>query len=313
MTNNTVPEKPFEVMAIADLCMDIIVASSSPPEFGQVELLADAYQLDLGGSVGIFATQYAKLGGRIALIGTTGDDAAGTIVHTKLSEAGVDIRYIKRSPGEKTAMGLNIAVGHDRAMLAYLGTMELIGPDMLRDEWIGLSRHWHIGSYFLLRRLIPAWSGWLKELKSGGITVSLDTNWDPSGNWAHVTELLPHVDIFLPNLAEALAITGETTLQTAGAKLAGICKLVVVKCGEDGAAVFSEGRHSLYPVTPELTRHLKIADTTGAGDNFDAGFIYCWLQGEDIAACIDEASRCAVSSLQSLGGIIGQIVKNKHT
>lgn len=312
MTSNTAPEKPFEVMAIADLCMDIIVAGSSKPEFGQVELLADAYQLDLGGSVGIFAAQYAKLGGSIALIGATGDDTAGTIVHTELSEAGVDIRYIKKLPGEKTGMGLNIAVGHDRAMLAYLGTMELIGPDMLQDEWIGLSRHWHIGSYFLLRRLIPAWSGWLQKLKSRGVTVSLDTNWDPSGSWEHVAGLLPQVDIFLPNLAEALAITGETTLQAAGTKLAGICKLVVVKCGEEGATVFTEGQCSTYPVAQELTRHLKIADTTGAGDNFDAGFIYHWLQGRNIADCIGEASRCAVSSLQSLGGIIGQIVKNKH-
>ncbi len=310
MTKHTINQQPYEVASIADLCMDIIVASSSRPEFGQVELLADHYHLDLGGSVGIFATQYAKLGGKIALMGKTGDDTAGAIVHSRLTEAGIDGRYIEKIPGEKTAMGLNIAVGHDRAMLAYLGTMELIGPDMLRDEWTGLARHWHIGSYFLLRRLIPAWPGWLQKLKSRGVTISLDTNWDPEGNWENVLQLLPQVDVFLPNLAEALAITGKRTLQEAGTILVGICKLVVVKCGEDGAAIFFNGQHAMYPVDPEIADGLKIADTTGAGDNFDAGFIYHWLQGSDIAICVREASRCAVSSLRSLGGVAGQI-KNK--
>lgn len=297
----------FEVLAIADLCMDIVIASSSRPEFGQVELLADHYELDLGGSVGIFATQFAKLGGDIALIGRTGDDAAAQIVHKRLNEAGVDLRYIQSIPHQKTAMGLNLAVGEDRAMLAYLGTMELIGPELWQDDWPLLAKHWHIGSYFLLERLIPVWPAWVRTLKDQGVTISLDTNWAPTGNWESMLELLPLVDVFLPNLAEALAITGENNLADAGKKLARNCPLVVVKCGADGAAVFCDGEMELFPVPEHLTHALIIADTTGAGDNFDAGFIFHWMKGSDRATCIAEASRCAVSSLSALGGIAGQI------
>ena len=302
----TKPDR-YGVMAIADLCLDVVVSSQSRPEFGQVELLASGYELDLGGSVGIFATQFAKLGGNIALIGAIGNDQAGRIVADKLNGSGVDPRYIFSTHREKTALGLNIAVGDDRAMLAYPGTMELMGPEIWDDNWLGICKHWHIASYFLLQRLIPVWPEWVRRLKSEGVTISLDTNWAPEGNWEDVLQLLPLVDVFLPNLAEALAITGKETLADAGNQLSAITPMVVVKCGAEGAAIFKDGTMEMFPVPQHLTRSLVIADTTGAGDNFDAGFIHSWLQGNALEACVTAGCRCAVSSLKEYGGITGQI------
>ena len=51
-----------------------------------------------------------------------------------------------------------------------------------------------------------------------------------------------------------------------------------------------------------------VVDTVGAGDNFDAGFLWAWLRGRDVDECILLGHRCAVASLAAAGGIRGQLV-----
>src|SRR5664279_179268 len=126
----------YDVMSVADLCLDILISGSQKPEFNQVELLADDYMLDLGGSVAIFASQFSKLGGSVALLGRVGGDAAGEMVLNRLRQNGVDSRYITVTQGEKTSMGLNLTCQGDRAMLAYLGVMNSNTPDIFDPAWI---------------------------------------------------------------------------------------------------------------------------------------------------------------------------------
>ncbi|RPD42594.1 carbohydrate kinase family protein [Chitinophaga barathri] len=297
----------YDILSVADLCFDMIVSSPVQPQFNQVELLADDYMFDLGGSVGIFACQFARLGGNIALLGSTGKDMAGQIVLNRLTEAGVDTRLITIHDTEKTPMGLNISCKGDRAMLTYLGAMNKTAPQLLTGALLHQTRHWHIGGYFLLENMIPAWPGWLQQLRNTGVSISLDTNWDPFGNWENVLQLLPLTDVFLPNEAEAKAISGKNDLMEAGLFLAERCPLTVIKMGENGAMIFTGSGSQYYPVPSALTDNLRIADTTGAGDNFDAGFIFSWLSGKTPAECIHNGFRCAVASLQGLGGIETQI------
>lgn len=302
----------YDILSVADLCLDMIVSSPVRPEFNQVELLADDYMIDLGGSVGIFACQFARLGGNIALMGSTGQDMAGQIVRNRLAEAGVDTSLVTLHPTEKTPMGLNISCQADRAMLTYLGAMNSATPHLLTASLLDKTRHWHIGGYFLLQNMIPAWPAWLQQLRTAGISISLDTNWDPSGNWENILQLLPLTDVFLPNEAEAKAISGKDDIMEAGRFLAAHCPLTVIKMGENGAMVFSPSASRHYPIPSGLTSSLRIADTTGAGDNFNAGFIFSWLSGTAQADCIYNGFRCAVASLQGLGGIEKQIVQNEN-
>jgi ribokinase len=300
-------DKRFDVLAVADLCFDMLITGPQQPQFNQVELLVDDYKIDLGGSVGIFASQFSKLGGSIALIGNIGNDIPGDIILKRLREAGVNTDLISKSDTEHTAMGLNLFCKGDRAMLTYLGVMDRNNGSTFTEDLVPKARHWHIGGYFLLRELIPAWPAWMHTLKKNGITVSLDTNWDPSGNWEDVFQLLKMVDVFLPNENEALAITGKDDLIEAGFQLAEQCPLVVIKTGEKGAIVFKGAEKIEYSIPSSLLENLNIVDTTGAGDNFDAGFMFSWLSGKEEKICIETAFRCAVSSLNALGGIEKQI------
>jgi len=297
-----------ELIAIADLCIDILIDAQVKPEYGQVEQLADHYAIDLGGSVGIFASQFAKLGGSIGLISKIGNDPQGRIILQSLEQAGVDLTLVEIIQDEQTPMGLNLSCKGDRAMLTYLGTLKLIHPSVFNPALIDRASHWHIGSYFLLNNLIPFWADWLKTLKKAGITVSLDTNWDPEDKWEGVQEILPLIDVFLPNEAEAIAISRKDNVMEAGQFLASLCPLVIIKRGAEGALLFSNQEVIVFKIPAELLLDLKIVDTTGAGDNFDAGFIFEWLAGQDFNTCLSRGTQCGTESLKALGGVKSQIL-----
>ena len=303
--------KKFDVVSIADLCIDIIVTGSVKPIYGQVEQLVDNYSIDVGGSVSIFASQFAKLGGQVCLFGKVGNDIQGKIILERLALAGVDVSFVEFCSNTSTAMGLNLSCNNDRALLACLEAIDLIDNDIFKQLLSVKTRHWHIGSYFLLKGLAGGWSHWIKECKKEKISISLDTNWDPEESWDSILEILPLVDIFLPNEAEALSITRQDDILKAGDILATYCPFVVIKCGENGAVVFTNNEVTEYPIPERLLLNLQILDTTGAGDNFDAGFLFNWLKDEKLSTCIELAFECAISSLKALGGVQMQVLQKQ--
>jgi ribokinase len=119
--------------------------------------------------------------------------------------------------------------------------------------------------------------------------------------------LLPYIDVFLPNEAEVLSLTGETDVWKAATLLAAYGPLTVVKCGEKGVIALKGKQTWQIKGSDCQDSALSIVDTTGAGDNFDAGFIRAWLLGYDTDSALRLGHRCALSSLGSLGGIRGQL------
>ncbi len=255
----------------------------------------------------IFASQLAKLGTGVSVIGWVGDDGLGGFVVEQLRAAGVDTRNIRRHPSLKTGIGVALSEKSDRAILTYMGTINATRPQDLDDAILRTCRHWHIASYFLLNAMQSVWPDWLRACRRLGVSTSLDTNWDPENRWQGVIDLLPFVDVFLPNEAEARAITGETDVLKAARILAASGSTVVVKRGEDGAIAVR--RDDEWTLRPDLETGLPdfIVDTTGAGDNFDAGFLHFYLRGESIEECLRSGHRCAISSLKYAGGVRGQL------
>jgi sugar/nucleoside kinase (ribokinase family) len=192
-------------------------------------------------------------------------------------------------------------------MLTVLGAMQEIVPEMITDTLLDEIRHWHIASLFLLAQLHDFWLGFLQKLRAKGITTSLDTNWAPAGDWQRVNVLLPYIDVFLPNENEAMAITGKGDYRSAGMELSKIAKLVVVKRGGEGASAFVNGQETELKVPTFLQKDLLVVDTTGAGDSFDGGFIFEWLQQQALEKCLETGIRCGTASVQKVGGINGQL------
>jgi len=289
----------------------LILSGEVVPRFRQEEQLIDDYVLELGGSATIFASQFVKLGGRAGLVGAVGEDVFGAFVDAGLEALGIDHCRVRRGQAIKTGLGVALVrPDGDRAILTYAGSIDAVEPLELDGALLSSCRHWHIASYFLLTRLRCHWPSWLEQCREANVSTSLDTNWDPGGRWEGVLDLLPRVELFLPNEAEALAITGERDLIAAGRRLADRGPLVVIKRGPLGATLFAPGASEAISYRDERasdSRPPPVVDTIGAGDNFDAGFLRAWLRQEPMEACLRLACRCARASLAAAGGIEGQL------
>ncbi|RME31169.1 MAG: carbohydrate kinase, partial [Thermoflexia bacterium] len=140
-----------------------------------------------------------------------------------------------------------------------------------------------------------------RRARALGLTTSLDTNWDPSGRWEGVLDLLPLVDVFLPNAAEACALAGTSEVEMAARKLASLASVVAVKLGAEGALGV---RGEQIVRVPSLS--VPIVDTVGAGDNFDAGFLYGLLHGWPLERALRLGTVCGALSARAAGGVAAQ-------
>jgi sugar/nucleoside kinase (ribokinase family) len=210
----------------------------------------------------------------------------------------------------KTGLGVALAEPGDRAILTYPGTIDVLTGDDLGAELVDACCHWHIASYFLMGGLRGVWPGWLRRMKTAGRSTSLDPNWDPQERWDGVVEVLPYVEVFLPNEVEAMAISGATCVRDAAEWLAARGPVVVVKRGANGVLAAGPGWRQEFQALgpPDLAE--TVADAVGAGDNFDAGFLRGWLLGWSIEDSVHLGQRCAARSLGGAGGIAGQLVMN---
>ncbi len=305
-SNNLAPDG-WDVGTVSDMCVDLMVRGNVRPAFHQVEQIVNDYSLELGGSANIFAAQLAKLGARAGVLGYVGKDMFGEFALQELDQIGVDTTRVKKLASLKTGIGIHLSETNDRAILTYPGSIDATQAEDLDEKIFCSCRHWHLASYFLLRNLRSSWPHWIQKCRKAGLTTSLDTNWDPDNQWDGVTELLPYIDVFLPNEAEALCLTRETDVLRAAELLAAYGPLVVVKCGENGAIALKGNQTWQIKGSECQDSALAIVDTTGAGDNFDAGFLRAWLLGYDIDVSLRLGHRCALSSLGSPGGIRGQL------
>ncbi len=294
----------YDVIAFGDTCVDLIINGSDVvPEFGQVEKLVDNYTLELGGSCCIFAAQAAKLGLKVGLLGRVGDDAFGNLLLQRLQEAGVDTRHMVVDPSLKTGLTVHLTQPGDRAMLTHPGSLNALIPADVTDAFLASARHIHYGSLFLHTGLLSEWTAIIKRAKSFGLTVSLDTNWDPDDRWdAGLTDTLPLVDIFLPNEQEALRIARLNHLEEAITYLRKRVKILALKRGADGASVYQENQSNQCTVEAAKVG----GDGIGAGDSFDAGFVTAWLRGLPIDQCLEVACFCGRSVAGEIGGFSGQ-------
>lgn len=296
----------YDVITIADSCVDLLLdLGDTLPRFGQVEQWVPGYFLEMGGSACIFACQAAKLGLRVGILGRVGDDAFGALVLRRLEESGVDTRFMAIDPELQTGLGVALCrPDGDRAILTYGGSLNAVYPADVTAALLGSARHLHYCSYYLQTNLLPEAPAILARAKGLGLTVSLDTNWDPDAAWAGgLQEALAHVDLFFPNEQEARAIARAGSTEAALTTLLGQVPVVAVKMGEEGVLVGRGAERLPLPVEPVT----QPVDTVGAGDSFDAGFLAGWLRGLDLAACAAIGNACGRATTLARGGVMGQL------
>jgi sugar/nucleoside kinase (ribokinase family) len=293
----------FDVLVLGDANPDLVLRGDVEPAFGQQEKLVDDALLTVGGSGAIFACAAAKLGLRAAICSVVGDDPFGRFMVDELTANTVDVDGVSVDPGVQTGVTVVLSRPDDRAMLTSAGTIEALTGARVDRELLHAVRHVHVSSYFLQGGLRPDLPKLFEEVHAAGATTSVDPNWDPSEEWdGELLALLPLVDVFLPNSIEARAITGIDDIDVASESLAGRGGIVAIKFG-DGGGMVQRGNGDAARV-PGI--YVDVADTTGAGDTFDAGFLLGVLQGWPLERSLAFANVCGGLSCRAAGGTQAQ-------
>jgi len=296
------------ILVIGELNVDLVLTGKELiPEFGQTEKLVDDATLALGSSSAIFACGARRLGLHVVFVGKVGDDDFGRFVLRTLRRRGVDTTPVIVDSAVKTGLTLHLSRRTDRAMLTFLGSIAALCGDEVDQRLLRRIDHVHAGSFFLQAGMQSALPGLFAAARAAGATVSLDPGWDPTAGWdGRLSPALDQVDIFLPNDQEAMAIAGTANLAAALDLLARRVPVTVVKLGPDGAWARS-GAHEVRCQGFDV----DVADTTGAGDSFDAGFLYGFLNRMDLADSLRWGCACGALATTRVGGIEGQPTVNE--
>jgi sugar/nucleoside kinase (ribokinase family) len=290
--------KTFDITIAGELNLDLILYGLPVEMQTERELLASNFRATLGSSSGIVAHNAATIGARVAFTTLVGTDDFGRLAMDRLNAAGVDTSRASQHDTVATGVTILLPHGDERHTLTFPGTIAELTVAHLDFDFLVQARHFHLSSLYLQRGLHNGLPDLLRRLKQVGLTISLDTNDDPENQWGTpLPEILPYVDVFMPNEDEICRMTNCADLDSAIHALAAKIPTIVVKRGRRGARVYEQGRAAdVAPlsVTP--------VDTIGAGDSFDAGFLRAYLLSKDTVTCARAGNITGALSTQASGG-----------
>jgi sugar/nucleoside kinase (ribokinase family) len=267
---------------LGDLTLDIVVRSDHATVVGSDVSATVSFRA--GGSAANTARAFAGLGGRAVFIGAVGRDAlAGRLLAALRAESVTP--KVARLRGSSARLVVLVSADGERSFLTDRGVADGVTPRLLREAWLRRVDGLHVPAYSLLRSpLSEAALKAVSEVRSAGGLVSVDlASRAPllarGRRTAQGLMLGVAPDVLFGNADEAEALAGSLE----PGMLARFAPIVVVKQGAAGCQVIrragsgEERREVVRSIV--ATRPLAVADTTGAGDAFDAGFLYSLLSG----------------------------------
>lgn len=290
-------------------CLGIVVADlvgrpiDSLPPRGRLGLV-DQMSLHVGGCAANTGVDLARLGMNASVLGKVGADGLGDYVQRHLEAEGVDVRGLVRDVGTMTsATMVLVSSDGERTFLHHLGaSARYAEPDVQWDVIAG-SALLHVAGALVLPGLDGApMARLLNRAHQAGLQTSLDTVWDATGKWLSVLEpVLPHVDVFTPSVAEAEQITGQSDPDDMAQFLLdrGV-GTVAIKLGADGCLVRSRDCLVRLPAY-----QVPVADGTGSGDAWDAGFLYGEVSGWDLERSARFANAVGAMCVMEVGAVSG--------
>jgi len=292
--------KEFDVLVVGELNVDLIMNELDRfPEVGK-EILARQMTLTLGSSAAIFASNISSLGARVAFIGKIGRDKFGEVVLESLQDNNVDVSMIIQDENCGTGATIILNVEEDRANTTYPGAMDLLTINDISEEDLSRAKHLHFSSFFLQPGMRDGVGKLFSKAQELGLTTSFDMQWDPEEEWdLAIEEILPHVNVFLPNENELLYLSGKKNLDEAINVIEKYIDVLVIKRGNKGSLVSTGGESMDLPAF----LNKNVVDAIGAGDSFNAGFIYKYILGNAIPDCQQYGNLTGAVSTTAAGGI----------
>jgi len=314
MTSST-----YDVVAVGNAIIDLLQAvpdsflAEENIERGSMTLIDEARADHLtkrlpdavvaaGGSAANTMTGVASFGGKAAYIGKVADDALGARFTKEFRAAGVTYDTAPRAGAPGTARCL-IAVSADgqRSMSTYLGASTLLEPADINADLIKAGETLFLEGYLFDRDEAKAAFVRASEIAQSAkrkVALTLSDKFCVDRHRDSFRHLVAgHVDILFSNESEILSLYEESDLGTAIEAARAACPVVVVTRSDVGSLIATREdtvEVKAFPVS-------KVVDTTGAGDQYAAGFLFAFARGRPLAECGALASLAAAEVISHMG------------
>ncbi len=292
----------YDVILVGNYSVDLVFTGMSEfPQMGK-DTLSTGFMMTPGEAY-ISAVSMHRLGIKVAWAADFGDDEFSQFSLRRIREEGLDDSFFKIHPRPLRRISASASYPDDRAFLTFYdpdppvptGLSAILTTKATLVFVPGL----YYGGYFELG---------LGAIHRKKMLMVMDGN-SSCGDIFHNTsesrairKSISKSDIFLPNASEARRLTGMDDLETAIQSLGRLCKIVVVKDGANGSYAFINDQLIHCP-----SIKVDVVDTTGAGDNFNSGFLRGWLNGEAIKTCLAWGNIAGAFSTTMPGGTTRKI------
>lgn len=298
------------VTVIGDLGYDYIY--TSPALEGGKEVIIRDVTRTIAGAAGYFACGLARLGARVFFLTDLGNDPDGKQLFAEISERGVEpggIRLLENTRSYFTLIFTDQEESSPRQVATYLGPLgQLSIRDRDYQNFAAKSDLIYSCNYFQLLTLRTEIEPVFTHARDLGKLTAYDANagdgWeDPQNLELLQRSIYPQTDVVFLNETEARFLTGEQDAVKAVMKASPTSEIVVVKLGSRGVVL--RHREQVYHCTA-FPLPKAVHDTVGAGDSFQAAFLYFYLKGFPILRCTVLGSANAAATVQHQGGVLGQ-------
>lgn len=287
----------LELMGIEKGIMQLVDQDRSEKLYGAMN---DRLQTP-GGAVANTVAGVGALGLQTAFIGRVRDDALGRFYESAMTDNGIDFVNppVSSSDVPTSRSMIFVAPDGERSMNTYLGISTGLTSADVAPEVAGNARIMFLEGYLFDHDAgKTAFREAARATKAGGgiSGIAISDPFCVERHRADFLSLIEHdLDYVIGNQHEIEALF-ETDLETALAKTAEICPMVVCTRSADGVTVIADGARvdvGLTPVTP--------VDATGAGDQFAAGFLYGLATGRDMETCARMGNLCGAEVISHIG------------
>jgi len=286
----------FDVVGFGALNVDMLFKVDKLA-CAEEESFIENYAEACGGSAANTVVALARLGCKVGFIGKVANDREGKLQVDCFKTEGVNTDGIIEAQKGKSGsvMGFVDRKGA-RALYINSGVNDLIEPREMKWEYVSQTKFLHLSSF------VGEKSFRAQKKLLGALPSEVKISFDPGSLYAQkgfatIEPLIRSSYVMMPNEVELGLLTGEPDVPTGALRLieAGV-KVVAVKLGSKGCYVTDgQERRTIEPFK------VRVVDTTGAGDAFNAGFLYGLLHDKTLAECGRLGNFVAAQSVTVMG------------
>ena len=309
MVTNNSQEKSYDCIVVGSCVVDLLCrpVPLDQPLGGGVLHESEPVVLTGGGIVSNSGITMAAMGLKVGVLSYVGDDDWGPVVRQLYRTAGMDDRYLLTHPTAPTSTTM-VAIDNcgERTFFHCVGAPKKLDAKMMLDhlEVFARTRMLLLGYYSLMPQLESDLPDVFAQIRKAGCQTALDAA-GSGGSLKPLDKILPHLDVYVPSLAEAKNQTGCDN----PVKIIEIYR----NCGAPGVLGVKLGKRGVmlspasgeYIQVPIVTPPGAVVDTTGAGDSFYAGLIAGLLDGLGLEEAGKLGAAAGACCCTAVGGSTG--------